>query len=122
MDSYGKELVLDLHECNAPFSRTQIEEFCTELCQLIHMEKGTIHFWDYAGYPEEYDAAPPHLKGISCVQFIKTSNITIHTLDEMRRVYLNVFSCKDFSPGIVVNFAIKIFGGDPVNSLVLKRA
>lgn len=122
MDGYGKELILDLHECDGPFSRTQIEDFCVELCDLISMERGPIHFWDYAGYPEEYAAAPSHLKGVSCVQFIKTSNITIHSLDEMGQVYLNIFSCKDFDPDVVTNFSLKSFGGHLVNKQVIRRA
>lgn len=121
MKYYGKEYILDLHECRGPFSRTLIENFCIELCDKIDMERGTIHFWDYAGYPEEYEAAPAHLKGVSCVQFIKTSNITIHALDEMKRVYINVFSCKNFDSDDVFLVAMKYFSGKVVHSNVIDR-
>lgn len=95
--SYGKELVLDMYGCNPVlFTRGYIEQFLIELCELIDMERCDLHFWDYVGYPEEKATAPMHLDGTTAVQFIKTSNITIHTLDQVDEMYLNLFSCKHF--------------------------
>ena len=97
MKTYGKELIIDIHDCDtANFTRKGLDKFFKELCRKIDMQMGERFFWDYEGEPEEYKKAPAHLKGISAVQFIMTSNITIHTLDELQRVYLNIFSCKDF--------------------------
>ena len=119
---YGKELILDIHNCeNLPCTRSSLDKFFTELCELIDMDKEDLFFWDYEGEEEAYAEAPPHLKGTSAVQFIKTSNITIHTLDEMKRVYLNVFSCKDFDPRVVVMFALERFGGEVVSETVVER-
>ena len=89
--NYGVELILDLHQCETPFSQQTIRRFMEELCNLIHMERADLHFWDYETV-EEKDAAPPHLAGTSAVQFITTSNVTIHTLDKLRAVYLNIFT------------------------------
>ena len=37
---YGKELILDLHGCEtSQFTRSSIEQFCTQLCELIDMER-----------------------------------------------------------------------------------
>lgn len=85
------------------------------------MEACKISWWDYKGYPEEYDKAPEHLKGTSAIQFISTSNITIHTLDEMKRVYLNIFSCKDFNSGKAIKFCVEYFEGMVVNFQVINR-
>lgn len=116
MKYYGKELILDIHECKgAPFTRKQIEYFMEVLCEKIDMVKEDLHFWDYEGEPEEYKKAPDHLKGISAVQFIKTSNVTIHTLDVLKRVYLNIFSCKDFDTQIVMDFCKKYWEGNVVS-------
>lgn len=110
MKNYGKELILDLHECsNSKFNRKDLRKFFKELCELIDMKRCKLHFWDYTGEEAEYYAAPIHLRGTSAVQFISTSNITIHTLDDMKRVYLNIFTCKDFDPDIVVIFCVKYF-------------
>jgi S-adenosylmethionine/arginine decarboxylase-like enzyme len=124
MGNYGKELILDLHNCDIDHencTREFLEIFCIALCELIDMERCDLHFWDYSGYEEEYQEAEPHLKGTSLVQFIKTSNITIHTLDEMKRVYLNIFSCKDFNAKVAGDFCLEYFGGEVVNATIVNR-
>jgi len=122
MEIYGKELILDLHNCNPKkFTRYQLKNFFTELCEEIDMEACKLAWWDYKGYPEEYEKAPAHLKGTSAIQFISTSNITIHTLDVMERVYLNIFSCKDFDPNLASEFCSKYFEGDVINQQTIDR-
>lgn len=117
---YGQECIIDVHESRL-FVRSMIEEFCVELCRLIGMEPEDLVFWDYEGEPAEYEKAPAHLKGTSAVQFIKTSNITIHALDEMKRFYLNVFSCKPFDARAVVDFTRDWTCGKVVNVISLTR-
>ena len=121
MEPYGHECIIDVHECTVQFTRASIEKFCIELCELIDMEREDLFFWDYDGDPEGYAAAPPHLKGISAVQFIKTSNITLHTLDELRRLYLNVFSCKLFDAAEVRRFVQQWTGGTIVGFMEVAR-
>lgn len=107
---YGKELILDLHNCDpTTFTRESIENFFTALCDKLNMEKCELFFWDDHGLPPEECQTEPHLKGTSAVQFIMTSNITIHTLDIMKRVYLNIFSCKDFNDNVVMHFSVNWF-------------
>ena len=122
MKNYGKEVILDLHNCNPEtFTRKSIRKYFKELCVLIDMERETLHWWDYNGIPEEYAKAPDHLKGISAIQFIKTSNITIHSLDVLKRIYINVFSCKDFKSNDVKNFSEKWFQGKTINIKTIPR-
>ena len=110
MKTYGQELILDLHSCDSStFNRKSIRQYFKQLCDLIDMEPAKLVWWDYYNEPELYKAAPPHLKGTSAVQFIKTSNIVIHTLDTLGRVYLNIFSCKDFSDIKARDFSIEFF-------------
>src|ERR1700730_10757658 len=104
MDAYGRELLLDLHGCDPTrFSRSAIEEFCTQLCKLIDMESCDLHFWDDLGVPGEEQQTHPKTKGTSAVQFILTSTIVIHTLDLMKAVYVNIFSCKEFDTDQAAN-------------------
>ena len=84
------------------------------------MEACKVTFWDY-DTQEEFDAAPPHLKGISAVQFILTSNITIHTLNDLKAVYLNIFSCKEFDSHKAVIFCRNYFEGKFVSNKVIYR-
>ncbi len=122
MKGYGKELILDLHECDpATFTRKSIKKFFKELCELIDMEREKLSWWDDYGLPTEECQTEPHLKGTTAVQFIKTSNITIHTLDLLKSVYLNIFSCKDFDPEIVKKFTEEWFKGKIVNNHVIER-
>ena len=122
MKTYGKELILDLHNCNPKkFNRKDIETYFTILCDNIDMEKCELFFWDDVDVPENEKQTEPHLKGTSAVQFIMTSNITIHTLDLLGKVYLNIFSCKDFRSSIVKEFSELWFEGEIVNAVAVTR-
>jgi S-adenosylmethionine/arginine decarboxylase-like enzyme len=119
---YGKEVILDLHNCNSKkFNRKMIKAFFVELCDLIDMKRCKLSWWDDYGLPIEERQTEPHLKGTSAIQFILTSNITIHTLDLLERVYLNIFSCKDFDEKIVRDFSSKYFEGKVVNYQIIDR-
>lgn len=111
MKTYGKELILDLHECDpSTFNRKSIRKFFKRLCELIDMQRDKLIFWDELYIPEgEKKYTEPHLVGTSAVQFITTSNITIHTLDILKSVYLNIFTCKDFDAEVAVTFCVKWF-------------
>ena len=122
MQSYGKELILDLFDCDIDkFTRKNIKKYLIELCDILDMQREDLHWWDYEGDAEGYEKAPDHLKGISCIQFIRTSNITIHTIDAHRMILLNIFSCKDYNFKNVIKFTIKSFNGSRYNSTEIMR-
>jgi len=111
MKSYGKELILDLHGCDvSKFTRQDIAGYFVELCELIDMQRCEMHFWDDEGVADEDKQTSPHTTGISAIQFILTSNITIHTLTKLGCVYINIFSCKDFDDRDAINFSKEWFG------------
>ncbi len=119
---YGKELILDLHECDVEgFHRKFIELYFIALCKKIDMARCELHFWDDLDTPESEKQTSPHTKGTSAVQFILTSNITIHTLDELGKVFINIFSCKDFDSNIVAGFSEKWFRGKVVKKTEVTR-
>ena len=121
-DIYGKELILDLHDCNSvKFTRQEIEQFCKALCELIDMERCDLHFWDDVGVPEDERQTNPKTKGTSAVQFILTSTIVIHTLDLMKAAYVNIFSCKDFDTDKAAKFTAKWFGSTKLTANVVIR-
>jgi S-adenosylmethionine decarboxylase len=120
--SYGQEVLIDLHSCDATkFTRSQIEQYCAELCELIEMERCDLHFWDDVDVPEEEHQTHPKTKGTSAVQFILTSTIVIHTLDLMKAVYVNIFSCKEFDTDEAAKFTAKWFDSKDWNSNVVIR-
>ena len=61
---YGKELILDLHDCDASrFTRSSIDQFCAGLCDLIDMERYDLHFWDDVGVAEDERQTNPKDQG-----------------------------------------------------------
>ena len=120
---YGQEVLLDLHECDPNrFTRTDIERYFEELCQLIKMERCDLHFWDDVGVPEDEQQTHPKTKGTSAVQFILTSTIVIHTLDLMKVAYVNIFSCKEFDTDEAPKFTANWFGStDWTANVVIRR-
>jgi len=122
MDDYGKELILDVHNCDTSlFTRKSIRNYFRELCKLINMERCKLSWWDDYGLLPEECQTEPHLKGTSAVQFILTSNITIHTLDLLGKAYINIFSCKDFDADAAMKFSADWFKGTVVNKKVIRR-
>ena len=119
---YGKELILDIHNCDAStFTRKSVRSYLQQLCELIDMERCRLCWWDDSGVPLNERETEPHLKGTTAIQFIRTSNITIHTLDLMKNVYLNIFSCKDFDANAAKAFSEKWFRGEVANAHVIER-
>jgi S-adenosylmethionine/arginine decarboxylase-like enzyme len=120
---YGQELILDIHEADATtFTREHITDFMHRICDnVLSMEREDLHFWDYEDEPKMKAKQPAHLKGISAVQFIKTSNITIHTLDDLKKVFINIFSCKKFNPDTAERFSTEYFRGKTAQRLHTER-
>lgn len=120
--AYGLELVLDLSDCNVnKFNRSDIGRYFTELCALIGMEACDLHFWDEIGVPQEERQTNPKTIGTSAVQFILTSSVVIHSLDKLRAVYVNVFSCKDFNSKDAATFTANFFEGTIEQCLTIQR-
>lgn len=120
--AYGLELILDLHGCNVrKFNRCDIETFCRDLCAVIDMDRCDLHFWDDFGMPQSQHQTNPKTKGTSAVQFILTSSIVIHTLDLMKTVYVNIFSCEDFDTDEAAEFTAKWFESSRWTATVVVR-
>ena len=61
-------------------------------------------------------------KELALSQFILTSTIVIHTLDLMRAVYVNIFSCKEFDAEAAGRFTASWFrSGDWSSTVVARR-
>jgi S-adenosylmethionine/arginine decarboxylase-like enzyme len=119
--NYGQELILDLCDCDpSKFDREYLKVYFEGLCRRLKMRREDLHFWDYDD-PQEKAAAPAHLKGTSAVQFITTSTIVIHTLDDLKRAYINVFSCKDFDIEMAVDYTKRFFYGQVSYQTVVER-
>ncbi len=122
MSNYGKSVSIDLHNCDPSlFNRRDLRKFVKALCAEIDMVAAKLVWWDYGADDEEKAKAPAHLKGVSMVQFIETSTIVVHTLDDLRAIYFDIFSCKDFDSDKVIKFVENYFHGKCVNSQSMER-
>lgn len=101
-DQYGRELILDLHGCDREMMTPErLDAFCVELCDsILKMKRADFHIW--GDDPEDdFTGRDPKTIGTTCIQFIETSNVTVHTIWPQKSVYLNIFSCSDFNPAVV---------------------
>lgn len=122
MKPYGYELIMDLHGCDSSkFNRTSLRKYFTQICKKIDMKKCDLHFWDDYRVPIKERQTSPHTKGTSAVQFILTSTIVIHTLDIMKAVYVNIFSCKQFDKKTAEQFTKEWFDAKKCTSHFIKR-
>ncbi len=130
--SYGKELIIDLYDCDiSKFNRKDLKKFFWEMCEEIGMEACKLTFWDdkwtwlwkliYFWDKTIQYQTDAHTTGTSAVQFIITSNITIHTLDKLGECYINIFSCKAFNPEKALWFARRYFKCDNADSYFIDR-
>lgn len=114
-ESYGQELILDIHDIDKDKIHIKaIRKFAEELCDEIGMKKGPQHEWgeekQLGKYPDN-----PKIDGISVVQFLYSSSITIHALDEIGKVFVNIFSCEEFDAEKAKDFTLLTFGGKIVS-------
>ncbi len=127
MKNYGKELILDLHDCyEERFNRKDIGRYFDELIDLIGMEKRKRTWWDYFWFPEWFIRLmrwdlDDKVYGASAVQFIQTSNITIHVIYNLRQIYLNIFSCNDFDAEMAADFSQCFFWAEIANKKIIDR-
>lgn len=122
MKNYGMELIIDLHDCDTKkFTRTQIGKYFDTMIEVLEMEKGDRYFWDDVGVPKKYRQTDPKTKGTTAIQFILTSNITIHTLDILKQVYINIFSCKEFKTMMALAYTHDFFKGEVMSLRKIDR-
>lgn len=105
-ETYGKELILNLYECNPEkiSSAGEIKKFVIELCDtVIHMKRYGEAFISHFGHEN------PLTSGFSLVQLIETSSVTAHFSEYKKSVYLNIFSCARYDPVKTRDFCVKFF-------------
>src|SRR3989338_9137866 len=105
-NAWGLLSSIDLHDCDGATIRDAeaIKRFVVELCERIEMKRfGECTVVDF-GEDEK-------VAGFSMVQLIETSNISAHFANQTNTTYLDIFSCKCYSPVEAAEFAREFFGG-----------
>ncbi|MDP8242490.1 MAG: S-adenosylmethionine decarboxylase [Candidatus Hinthialibacter antarcticus] len=112
---YGKHLIASFKRCTQNITDKQaISDFLHQLAVDIDMKPFGQPIVERFGEGIEI--------GISGVQLIETSAITVHTNDMARDLYLDVFSCKDFDPDEVLRFVNDRFSPEDETYKVLLRS
>ena len=107
---YGQELILDFSDVPKEFfEQHRIKKFTEILAHEIEMTKGPNYVW---GNDKDLGTMhDPSADGISCIQFIMSSSILCHCIDEEGKVFVNIFSCKKFDADKAQKCAEKAIGG-----------
>ena len=102
--AWGMSSAIDLHDCDSVLIRDaqKIKDFVVELCDLIDMKR--FGECQVVNFGEDEEVA-----GYSMTQLIETSLISGHFANKTNRVFLDVFSCKPYSPKTVSEFAKDFF-------------
>lgn len=111
---YGKHLILSAKSCDDKIiSKTAIAIFLKLLVQEIDMLPYGEPIVERFGKGIE--------TGISAIQLIETSAITMHTNDIAHDLYMDVFSCKGFNEIRVIELLRKAFQPSEINYHVMFR-
>ena len=103
-DAWGLLSSIDLHSCTPKIIRdsAKIKQFVVELCNLIKMKR-------FGGTTVVNFGEDERVSGFSMTQLIETSLISGHFANLTNNVYLDIFSCKYYSPQIAAEFAKRFF-------------
>ena len=102
--AWGLLTSINLHGCNGEFIRdaNKVKQHVHELCERIGMkrfgETVVVHFGE-----------DPRVSGFSMTQLIETSLISGHYANQSNTVYLDIFSCKYYTPVEAAEFSKKFF-------------
>ncbi len=115
MNRWGYHLIVDSGSCDIEkiTDRENVIAFAKELVQAIDM----IAY----GEPQVVNFGTGNKAGFTLVQLIETSNICAHFCNESGDVYLDVFSCKDFSTAVALTVFKKYFNPKTIVSRFLER-
>jgi S-adenosylmethionine/arginine decarboxylase-like enzyme len=112
---WGMSCSINLYECDNKLLKDSgfIKKFIIELVKILKMKRHGPTRIAYFG--------KGNLKGWSAMQFIKTSSITIHCDDPGNRAFIDVFSCKEYSPKKAAEFCEKSFRAKRFSMYTKKR-
>ena len=102
---YGKEVTLDLYDCDPKTIRSakKLSEYVKNLCKVVEVKpygKAII---------KRFALHIGHAAGYSFVQLIESSLLSGHFSELWNRAYLNMFSCNDFNDKKATEFSVKLF-------------
>lgn len=112
---WGHHLIVNAGGCcrRSIRSSQEIIKFSNELVQKIDMVA--------YGAPWVKHFGSGNKAGFTLVQLIETSNIVCHFVEETDDMYLDVFSCKEFSPKVVESVVRNYFRPRSLSQQLIPR-
>ena len=107
--AWGMNAMIDLKDCNADLIRSaaHIQDYVIQLCKLIDMKR--------YGDAQIVSFGSGNKAGYTLVQLIETSSITGHFSNDTNAAYIDIFSCKVFTPFEAAEFSAKFFDAREFN-------
>jgi len=102
---YGKEMTLDLYDCDPKTIRSakKLTEYVKKICKVVEVKPyGKVIIKRFALHIG-------HAAGYSLLQLIESSLISGHFSELWNRAYINMFSCNDFDDKAATEFSVKFF-------------
>jgi S-adenosylmethionine/arginine decarboxylase-like enzyme len=115
--TFGMELVADIDDCDIAVitDPAALARYTAELVDRIKMTAYGKPWLQHFGH------ADPATSGYTVFQPIETSSIILHVSEGLRRVHINVLSCRKFDPDAVLEHGEAFFAGTDTTYSVLSR-
>jgi S-adenosylmethionine/arginine decarboxylase-like enzyme len=111
---FGYHLIMDAAGCDPEaITKPRIREFIQTLITKIHM----IAF----GPTRIIKFGRGKIAGLTVMQFIEKSDITIHFLEQTNDAYFDLFSCKSFDPAVAIKLFKHYFNPIHIKTKFIKR-
>jgi S-adenosylmethionine/arginine decarboxylase-like enzyme len=120
--TYGMELIVSIHNVNQDMNDVKkLKHFAKKLVlQGAEMTLGPIHAWPDQDSQEDQEKFVAS-RGISICQFLCESSLTIHFINQERKCFINLFSCKPFMTQKVMALINDSIKGDVVQQKLIIR-
>ena len=111
----GQLTIINLHECdkNLVKDKRALKKFGNELCKVIEMKP--------YGKPIVKRFGKGNLRGYTLVQLIETSNITVHLDEFENKVFIDIFSCRNFDAKKAKDFSRDYFKAKEIKCKTIFR-
>jgi S-adenosylmethionine/arginine decarboxylase-like enzyme len=115
--AFGIELVMDIDDCDteAISDPGALRRYTAELVERIKMTAYGETWLHHFGH------ASAVTTGYTAFQAIETSSIIVHVSEGLRRVHVNVFSCRRFDADDAMDYSERFFGSTDTTYSVLSR-
>lgn len=98
-----KHIVIDIKKCKTPLDDTNcIRTFIIFICRSLNLaRRGPVILDDFGGKPN----------GITAIQILESSSLSIHTYPEHNSCNIDIFACCDFNAVTAFKLCLAFFGG-----------